>query len=102
LIVAVQQRVEEANSARDRAAQAVRDAELALARAELEASMSAFDERIRRIEARLCEAIAQRFELGVQYEGSVYSRVLHRHWKPTEPLRRAVVEGAVPTPNQTH
>ena len=76
-------------------------AERAVARAEQEVTMAALDQRIAEIEAKLCAAVAQRFELGVQYEGSVYARVLYRHWRHTEPLRRAVVEGAVPDTSGT-
>jgi len=101
LIAAVRPRVKEANRVRDNAAQAVRDAERTLARAEQEEAMLALDKRIVEIEEKLCSAIAARFRLGCEHDSSVYARVLPRHWRPTEPLRRAVVEGAVPASNRT-
>jgi hypothetical protein len=62
-------------------------------------AMDELDARIRRIEATLCSAITQRFELGVQHADSPYAHTLARHWRPSEPLRRAVVEYVVPVPD---
>jgi hypothetical protein len=95
LIAAARPTLDEADRARDRAAQATADAERAFARAEQEAAMAELDTRIRHIEEVLCEAIAERFRLGVQHADSPYAATLPRHWRPTEPLRRAVAEGSV-------
>jgi chromosome segregation ATPase len=102
LLAAVQPRLEETGQVRDRAEQAVADAERVFARAEQEAAIAELDARIRHIEEKLCSAIAARFQLGCEHDGSVYARTLPRHWRPTEPLRRAVVEGAVPGTSGTH
>jgi serine phosphatase RsbU (regulator of sigma subunit) len=102
LLAAVQPRLEEAGQVRDRAEQAVADAERAFARAEQEATMAELDARIRHIEATLCSAIAARFRLGCEHENSPYAHTLARHWRPSEPLRRAIVEFTVPGTSGTH
>ncbi|EUC21474.1 hypothetical protein [Paraburkholderia hospita] len=102
LIAAVQPGIEEAERVRDRAALAVRDAERVVARAEQEVAMAELDARIRHIEATLCSAIAARFRLGCEHENSPYGHTLARHWRPSEPLRRAIVEFAVPGTSGTH
>jgi hypothetical protein len=89
-------KVTEAARTRASAAQAVQDAERAVARAEREATIAALDRHIAHVEEKLCEAIAARFRLGVEHEGGAYSGFLSRHWRPSEPLRRAVVEGSPP------
>jgi hypothetical protein len=99
MIAAARPKVTEAARVRASAAQAVQDAELALKRAEQEATLAALDRHIAHVEEKLCEAIAARFNLGVAHEGGAYSGFLSRHWRPSEPLRRAVAEGAVPASN---
>ncbi|MGQ7939531.1 hypothetical protein [Paraburkholderia sp. D1E] len=101
LIAAIQPRVEEAGRACEHAAQAVQDTERALARGEQEDAMHALDKRIVEIEEKLCAAVAERFRLGCEHENSPYGHTLARHWRPTEQLRRAVVEEAVPASNRT-
>jgi hypothetical protein len=101
LIAAIQLRVKEANRGRDNAAQVVLGAHLVLARAKQEKATQALDKLIVEIEERLYAAVAERFRLGCEHDGGVYARALPRHWRPTEPLRRAVVEGAVPASNRT-
>jgi hypothetical protein len=44
----------------------------------------------------LLAAVAERFRLGCEHEDSPYGHTLARHWRPSEPLRRAIVEFAVP------
>jgi hypothetical protein len=89
-------KVAEAERVRASAAQAVRAAEFALERAEQEATLATLDAHIRHIEEKLCEAIAARFRLGVEHMGGAYSGFLSQHWRPSEPLRRAVTEGFPP------
>jgi len=96
LIAETEPGVDAANRAYALASQAVSSAEQAARAAERAAVVDALDQHIAHVEGKLCEAIAERFRLGLEQDGSHWGNVLAKYWKPSEPLRCAVVDGRVP------
>lgn len=94
MITDQQHALENALLARRSAVLAVQDAELALADAERQFTVAALDEQIKAIEAKLCGALAARYQLKLA-EGSRMGS-LFGIWSPSDALKLAVTQHIPP------
>lgn len=94
MITDQQHGLESAHFARQSAVLAVQDAELALAGAERQLTVAALDEQIKAIEAKLCGALAARYQLKLA-EGSRIGS-LFGIWTPSDALKLAVTQHIPP------